>query len=144
MDISDWTLGETGTHWSPKIPLDRNQYLRDREKLDTIYSLVGSGISKVEDATYVKGEDILLNIRRLMEYSWDKWGFQTGTTLDYATEVATRINYNLVSATWNPWGYLPPELNLVIVRRVHESDIFWLNNFFYIGEDPEASDVINI
>jgi len=138
IDTSDWAAGKTGDHWSPQIDLESKQYILGKDKINMIYSVVGSSNLKIEDATFVINKLVYINFRRLKEYIWEKWDYETSSLLDYATDVAIKIKHNIEHDIWNPWDHIPSEINLVIVRRVHHSEILWINNLFYLGKDPEA------
>jgi len=142
IDTSDWRPGKTGDHWMPLIDLDEKQYALGNHKINTVYSVTeiakDAENSKIEDATYLLNKSVYINVRRLMEYVWEGWDYESASLLDYATEIATEIKTNLETNLWNPWGLIPTDIHLVVIRRVHEDSVFWLNNIFYIGDEPES------
>jgi hypothetical protein len=144
LDISDWIFGERGDRWCPLIPIDALQYALKKQKINRIYSIYnptyyGSDASNIEDATYLLNKSVYISFRRLMEINWKKWGFTSEIPASYAIEIANEIKTNLINDYWNPWGHIPLEINLLIIRRIHGSKVFWINNAFYIGNDPEAA-----
>lgn len=141
IDTFDWIQGED-SHWSPVIPLDLAQYVVEKQKINDIYSVVGGGFYKVENSTATINKSLYLRFRKLMEHYWNVWGYTSQTPSVYAEEIANKIKDKLESDSWNPWGEIPQKLNLVIVRRTFKGEVVWINNAFYIGEDPEATETI--
>jgi len=143
IDTSDWIQGNTGTFWSPIIPLDLSQYIVDKERINEIYSVVGGNVYNIETATDVINKSLYMKFRKLMVHYWGVWGYSSTSPEDYAEEIAIKIKSKLESEGY-PWDSLPEKINLVIVRRIWGTKVVWLNNAFYLGEDPEATGILDL
>jgi len=141
IDTFDWLQGED-SRWSPVIPLDLFQYVSNHQKINDIYNVAGDNIDLIESSITTINKSLYLSFRKLMEYYWEQWRYTSRTPSVYAVEIANKIKDKLDSDSWNPWGDIPQKLNLVIVRRTFEGEVIWINNAFYIGEDPEATETI--
>ena len=144
IDTSDWLQGKAASFWNPVIHLDISQYFDNKQKINSIYSVIDDKFYGTEEATSIINKSLYLKLRKLMEHYWKAWGYDTSYVENYAAELAQLIKYNLESYTWNPWNYIPSDINLVIVRRLHKSRVVWLGNAFYLGIDPEATETLNI
>jgi len=147
LDITKWTFGRTEEFWCPSVHLEKDQYSFKKKQINSVFSVVGGGLPRVEDATYITRKKANINVRKLMEHHWESWGYTAKDTSTYAEELATLIKEKIESDSWNPWGHIPPKLNLVIIRRMVGEDVLWLTNVFYLGSDPESfisGDIINI
>jgi len=146
-DVTKWDFGKTEEHWCPSLHLEKEQYSFKREQINSVYTVVGGGLSRIEDATFLTKKSAHINLRKLMQHHWKSWGYTAENSAIYALEIATTIKDEIESDSWNPWGHVPPKLNLVVIRRLVGSEVVWMSNTFYLGSDPESfisGDVINV
>ena len=66
IDTPDWLHSESLAHWCPVIPLDLEQYVLKKQKINNIYSVLNDKFYRTEEATTVLNKSLYLKLRKLM------------------------------------------------------------------------------